>query len=529
MNTKKYSIILVDDELEVRKRIKSKIRHDLGFEVIDEAENGFDALELVERLNPDVVLADIKMPFINGLELAKRIRLEYPKTVVAFISGYDEFQYAKEAIELGVVGYLTKPITQKEVTDFLVKLKKRLDEEYQLYFNQERLDEMFKTNLPALVENQFNLLLVSPSISLEDLKKFQLYHIDLLNGEYVIGIIELEEEEDFLNTQRLRIFLINLLKKKFSGTYKSYYFNNQYGLTFIIKAETIDEADVETRLFDIYLIKKDFSDIKIKIGLSEAFNDFTRFTSMVLQAKEALSYSNYFNIGRIISYKDIKNREEINFKLSKDDFDNLSYVIRFQDKEEIHKQYVQLLQRMNYSKEHILNMQDFIIGLAAIYTNFASSINVDLFELLDQSIINILSGFDDVKKMLEYLEDLAIKIRDENIKNSEKQTNNIIDELVAYLETNYDDSALSMYSVANALGISISYISVLFHRKLNTTFNRYLIKIRMEKAMEFLKYTDYKIFEIANKVGYNDVYYFSHSFKKYTSKSPRTYRNEIQA
>ena len=107
MDKQKYTMILADDEEEVRNRIASKIPLDSGFEIIGLASNGYDALELVEKLSPDVVLTDIRMPFIDGMELARRLRIEHPKTKVAFISGFDEFSYAKKAIELNVVSYLT--------------------------------------------------------------------------------------------------------------------------------------------------------------------------------------------------------------------------------------------------------------------------------------------------------------------------------------------------------------------------------------------------------------------------------------
>ena len=115
----KYKMILVDDEDDVRGRILSKIKESSGFEVVGKAGNGYDALELIEELEPHIVLTDIKMPFINGIELAKIIRREYPMTKVAFISGYDEFDYAREAIDLKVLSYLTKPVTSNDIDVFL--------------------------------------------------------------------------------------------------------------------------------------------------------------------------------------------------------------------------------------------------------------------------------------------------------------------------------------------------------------------------------------------------------------------------
>ena len=125
-----YKIILVDDEDEVRGRISSKISDDSGFVVAGTAGNGYDALELIEKLSPQVVLTDIKMPYIDGIELAEIIRRDYPTVRIGFITGYDEFDYARQAIKLGVRSYLTKPLTQEDISEFLRKLKVELDDEY---------------------------------------------------------------------------------------------------------------------------------------------------------------------------------------------------------------------------------------------------------------------------------------------------------------------------------------------------------------------------------------------------------------
>jgi two-component system response regulator YesN len=193
------------------------------------------------------------MPYVDGIQLARIINKEHPKTKVAFISGYDEFAYAKEAIELNVVSYLSKPITEEEVSHFLSKLKARLDEEYQALFNQERLDEVYKENLPALIENQFNSLLHFSSIDDQDLQRFKIFNIDLSVGYFTVGIIEIDAAADFLEIEYLRIFFLNLLKKKFDDYKNLYYINSGFGLVFIIHQLTLDVKDLETRLYEVVL------------------------------------------------------------------------------------------------------------------------------------------------------------------------------------------------------------------------------------------------------------------------------------
>ena len=117
-------------------------------------------------------------------------------------------------------------------------------------------------------------------------------------------------------------------------------------------------------------------------------------------------------------------------------------------------------------------------------------------------------------------------IYNHRIHTSQTSANQVLEEAVLFLQNNYVDPLMSMDTVCDELGISISYLSTLFKKMLDTSFNKYLVKLRMEKAKELLKFSHSKIYEIATKVGYNDVYYFSYSFKKYTGISPKEYRND---
>jgi len=434
---KNYTIIIVDDEEEVKRRIVSKIPLDFGFEIVGLASNGYDALEMVDKFRPDVIITDIKMPFIDGIQLSRIIRTEYPKTKIAFITGYDEFTYAKEAIELDVVSYLSKPITESDILSLLTKLKTRLDDEFQQVFNQEKLDKIYRDSLPALIENQFSSLLQLSVIKDSDLDRFKVFDIDLYKGSFLLGIIDISHEGEFIKIELLRIFMLNLLKRKLSTYQHLYYFNSGFSLIFIINDISISEENLEASLYDIVLTKKEFSDIKIKIGVSDVFDDFKRFPASVTQAKEAIAYSNYLNVGTIIHYKDIVSS----------------------------------------------NNQNGSNGEA----NHNRSTKPEVYH---------------------------------------DRSNDIMEETVLYINANYSDPSINLNDMCSKLGVSVSYLSTLFKKLLKTSFSKYLVKVRMEKAQELLQVSTMRIYEISNTVGYNDIYYFSYSFKKYTGLSPKEYRHD---
>jgi two-component system, response regulator YesN len=523
---KNYTIIIVDDEEEVKNRIVSKIPADFGFEIVGLASNGYDALELIDKLRPNAVITDIRMPFIDGIQLAKLIRKNYPKTKIAFISGYNEFTYAKLAIELGVISYLSKPITESEVLEFLTKLKNQLDDEYQQVFNQERLDNIYLENLPNLIENQFSSLLQISVLSDVDLNRFKVFDIDLFQGVFLLGIIEIDHETEFIRIEQLRIFLLNLLKQKFSRYKNLYCFNTGFGLVFIINDDMINPEEFEASLYEVVLTKKEFSDIKIKIGVSNLFDDFKLFPNRVEQARKAMSYSNYLNIGTIIHYKDIVSKKSLNLQLSATEIKDISYVIKFGSEKEIHTLFQNLIRNNELREEYLMNKQYYIVNLVHIFIDFANSLHVEINDIVEGDIIANLSAYHLLSEVFAYLEDLVFTIRKANIQTLQDRAKDILDEAISYLNMNYADASVNLNDLCEKLGVSVSYLSALFKKVLETSFSKYLVKLRMEKAQEQLRFTTLKIYEIANKVGYNDIYYFSYSFKKYTGQSPKEYRND---
>ena len=127
-----YTIVIADDEAELRQALVRRINwKEVGFEVVGEAENGAEALELVEKLEPDLLLTDVRMPFMSGIELARAVREIRPNIQIAFLSGFDDFTYAQQAIQYNIISYLLKPISSKELTEELKKIKQKIDVKFQ--------------------------------------------------------------------------------------------------------------------------------------------------------------------------------------------------------------------------------------------------------------------------------------------------------------------------------------------------------------------------------------------------------------
>ena len=152
-----YRIILADDEEEVRKGIIRKIDWArLGFQVVGDAGNGKDALEMIEQMEPDVVMTDIRMPYMDGLALSAWIRKKYPSMKILIFSGYDDFEYAQQAIKLKVAEYILKPVNVEELTEILNRVKDNLDDEIAQRRDVSLLRESYRRSLPIMRELFFN-------------------------------------------------------------------------------------------------------------------------------------------------------------------------------------------------------------------------------------------------------------------------------------------------------------------------------------------------------------------------------------
>lgn len=148
-----YTIMVVDDEEEIRLGIIKKIQwEEYGFKVIGDAENGQEALEKAEKLRPDIVMTDIKMPFMDGLELGRELTKKMPESKIIIFSGSDDFEYAQKAIKINVIEYVLKPINSNELIEILKRLKVKLDKEYDEKINLESLHNHYLESLPILRE-----------------------------------------------------------------------------------------------------------------------------------------------------------------------------------------------------------------------------------------------------------------------------------------------------------------------------------------------------------------------------------------
>lgn len=198
-----YRIMLVDDEEEVRKAIIRQMDWEqLGFTVVGDAENGEDALEKMEQSEPDVVITDIRMPYMDGLTLTARIREKYPSVKILIFSGYDDFEYAQRAIKLNVTEYILKPVNGQELAQILGRVKNSLDEEIEQRRNINSLRESYLRSLPILRELFLNDLvrgITNEAVAL----KIKEYGMNILDARKWLAAVICVEQMEQTETKEL--------------------------------------------------------------------------------------------------------------------------------------------------------------------------------------------------------------------------------------------------------------------------------------------------------------------------------------
>jgi len=242
-----YKVILVDDEVEVIDVMKKKIRwNDLGFDVVGSATNGVKALELVEKLQPDVVLTDIKMPYMDGLELARKLNQDYPNIYIMLCTGFDEFEYAKEAVHLEIKEYMLKPISATELSESLMKLKATLDREREEKLNVKKLEDYFQEVLPKLQSNFF-ISLIEGRVREEDYERFLLdYQVDMKGPLFCCIIFHTSENDvpDGMNPLLLSMSVEREIKQRLMENCNCQEFIYMGNTILIMELHSEDETSV---------------------------------------------------------------------------------------------------------------------------------------------------------------------------------------------------------------------------------------------------------------------------------------------
>ncbi|MEC0231877.1 response regulator [Paenibacillus alba] len=548
-----YKLLLVDDEEDVREGVVREVDWDaIGFEVVETAENGREALEMVERLQPDLVVTDIQMPFMNGLQLAEAIRERFPTIKLIILTGHDEFEYAQKAIKLHIDEYVLKPFSAQEVIHALLKVKAQIQEEVAHREDVQLLKEHYRKSMPVLKENFLATLMNRKLPRDEVYEKAANYGIDLSGNGYVVAVLSIDgvliHEDDLEN----RSELAKSVSLKYSEDQALKYFallniteeiaeKHGLGLVFMHNDEVVvlgarESRDRDTTLQETMKMLEEvrqnvekYLKFTLTVGIGTVMNDVTKISYSYEDAVLALDYRLILGNNRIICIDDVEKRavEKIRFDDVKEHA--LTRCIKVGTNLEIRETMDELFQGI----EGGVSVKDYQIYLLEILTcilKAAKDSNLNVDEVFGDNFVPFteINKFTSLEEAKYWLVDLCANMMNHIATDRQYTYKNLVEMAKDYTKSHYHEGDININKVCGHLHISAGYFSSIFKKETKMTFVNYLNHIRMEAAKELLRSTDMKALEIAEKVGYADANYFSFSFRKNVGISPKEYRNNSE-
>ena len=526
-----YKVFVVDDEIVIREGLRNNIRwEENGFSLVGEAPDGEIALPMIRDEKPDILITDIRMPFMDGIELCREVRKFMPWIQVIILSGFDSFEYAKQSISLGVQEYLLKPISSEELQLVLGRIAGRIESERRQRNDLDRLrQQMVKGK--ALVRDQIISNSILNGLTEAEAKKvctdMRSFGLNLLSPCYVV--LEFRSTSSSHDYSDMHASLMPLAECFCDSVFLS---NTDTVMTALILGD--NEKDIEERAYSFAqtaldeLDRAGFEGMRVSIG-ETVFHFWDVFSSYktARHARHLAEKSHQpLQMQRIIGTRDVREASK-DPSLAKDIkplYDCLKYAEEANYRD-LFLAYVDSLRQVNgYIPvgKGFVQAEVLLTAVRIIQESGGDPQNILEEQWLEAGSL----PSDDLE---EYIPD-ALDILDRVIRFRESKGNlkgnPAVNKARKYLEDHYSNPNLTFQDVVSHVNMSSSHFSTLFSQSQGITFTKYLINLRLEKAKELLQNTSLRSSEIAYAVGYNDPHYFSYLFKKETGITPSEFRSE---
>lgn len=527
-----YTVLLVDDEEDVIRIIQKKINWEgLGFSVIGYANNGVKAFEMVEEHQPDVVITDIKMPYMDGLELSNRIKAEYPMTKILLFTGFDEFEYAREAVHLEVEEYILKPVNSSELTNVLTQLKIKLDQEISEKRNVETLQKYYMESLPLLQANFYSSLMEG-RIQKEELSGYLSDYQISLEGPFFCCLVihtSASQGPKDMNPLLLSTSVQKQARERLGEKWRAKcfpYLGNTILIAQLASENEIPELTDECDRFCRYA--HHIIGAVVTVGIGQVCGSILELAQSYSGAREAVSYRVIYGTSRAINMKEIVPGRMEKSEIDKEaELSDLFKKIRLGSEEDITQAVAEYLKHTSVAEKSLQQYQMNLMELISALYRFSAN-NEIAPEVFSKDLRSLYATLLDLepKELQKWLTKTSLSLREELISARSQSSKSFVSKAKEYVSHNYGDAELSLDSICQVLGVSNSYFSTIFKKKTGNSFIGYLTDYRMDQASRLLIETNEKSYVIGKQVGYSDPNYFSYVFKKRFGLSPSRYRTE---
>ncbi|WP_105619944.1 response regulator transcription factor [Vallitalea okinawensis] len=491
-----FNLLIVDDEQWIRKGIIAKLNnHDLLVSRIYEAESSEEALKFMKNKDIHLIITDIRMAELSGLQLIRKVK-EKHDTKFIVISGYAEFDYAKEALELEVSGYLLKPVKEAELVDLIEKVTSELIE--QSKFDQEHY----------ILEQKINEYFQGNDVTRDEHLNYEYYSLAIID-------VALKWQQNLMDI-KMKIMTAFETTESRCDTYvvNNHSDNKQILVLFMSNERSEVHKTRNWYIFNSFHKVKESCAATITVGVSNILERLER--KLYEQANDALLNKLISGSDNIYYYKNQNNI--ISFK--DQDIKQLEKYIQCKDIKNIRKFIDEIFSDKNFDEENIVSIKylfDEITNFIRYrFRNEAHGPIPNVFQ--DNLYITFFNDLNELKsEIIAYIEDhLHDDIEVGNVKD-------IIRKARKYVDMHYDDE-LTIKDLAYKVGINSNYLSTLFKKETGKTFTKYLTDMRIDNAKKLLMDTEANVAQISKSVGYHDPGYFYRVFKKQTGQTPLAYR-----
>ncbi len=533
-------VFLVEDEMVIRRGIKNSIDWEKeGYIFCGEASDGELAYPMIIKEKPDILITDIRMPFMDGLELCKLVKKELPNIKILILSGYDEFDYAKEAIRLGVTEYLLKPISSGKLLEVLNGVSESIRREKEDKDLVRKYMEEMRENTEHEKQKFFEQMIAGNLSMADALETGKKYEMNLSAGMYNLLLFRFTLGEENRKSGELlgeAEYAIEKLTERLE-----YVFEFQRGVegwAFLLMADNEEQMSERVKELskDLEEIMKNYSTIAYFGGIGQPVARLRELEESFREAERALAARFTMELNRIISVEDIRMAQNVD---TLDDIEITSFG-------EIEKTRTMLEKFLNNGAEDeidefvdvyinelpeenlksVLMRQYIIMDAYIVMMSFCEKIEGIEGEMQAQSeeLKNSMKTSQTLEEIKNYIRMLLKKIIGVRDTISGRRYSDIIEIAKDQIRKTYMSDEISLNTIAAEVGMSPSYFSSIFSKEMGKTFVEYLTEIRMDRAKELLMCSSMKTSEIGYEVGYKDPHYFSYIFKKTQNCTPKEFR-----
>ena len=540
-------VYLVEDEIIIRQSIKNSIDWEKeGYEFVGDASDGELALPVILKEKPDILITDIRMPFMDGLELSRMVKAELPDIKIVILSGYDDFEYAKQAIKIGVAEYLLKPVSSAVLLEHLSEIAEKVrDEREDLALKKVYYQEMQENE--ELIKMKFLGELISGKLSLADaMEKGKRFHMNLSGPFYRIILFKFIQEDHVQAEQSEALAeAYEAVGNYVDGLKDAFRFQRGVeGWAFLLTSVEEDmEAQTERFIEGLKEVIAPFEALTWFGGIGSEAARLRELRYSFREADKAFAGRFVQEPNQIISveqlnYEQLDNEFDANIFGEINQFDQI--ITRFLSsgsREEVESFVGALFTEISEDHFRSLMIRQYIImDIYATVLAFCKKLRKDTGadgeaagqmeslreneEILKRAVLTA-ESVDDIKDYIGTLLDHVIELRNTL---SGRRYSDIIRTARKRIEQDYMSEDISLNTVAAEVCMSQSYFSSVFSKEMGKTFIEYLTEVRMEKAKQYLVCSSMKTSEISYEVGYKDPHYFSYIFKKTQGCTPKEYR-----